>query len=71
MACQQATLDRANVEAWGLYHRLHSRFAVDFSLTTDLFRALVDGWSADDVADVIERLTVMYDVLEPPAPRTE
>ncbi len=71
VACQQATLDAANVEAWGLYHRMGNRFAVDFHLTADLFRGLVAGWPAEDVVDVLERLSVMYDTLSPPAPPSD
>jgi hypothetical protein len=66
VAQQQATLDTANVEAWGVYQRMQSRFAVDFHLTADLFRAIVAGWPPEDVADVMERLSVMHDVFSPP-----
>jgi hypothetical protein len=65
-----ATLDAENRDAWRIYGQLCSRFAVDFGVAPDLLRALVDGWSPDDVVELMERLTVMYDVLSPaPQPK--
>ncbi len=54
-----------------MYQRLASRFAVDFGLVPDLLRHLVAGWSSADVADLLERLALMYDVFQPPPPRQE
>lgn len=71
MARQQASLDRANGEAWGLFGRLQNRFAVDYRLMPDLFRAHIAGWPAEDVVDVLERLTIIYDVLCPPKSEAE
>lgn len=67
VACQQATLDTANTEAWGLYRRLHNRFALDMHVMADLFRALVSGWPPEDIVDALERMDVMHGVFHPPS----
>jgi hypothetical protein len=71
VADAQATLDRENVEAWDLYGRVCTRFAVDFGVVPELLRQLVDGWRPEDVVDLMERFAVMYDVLNPPPPRQD
>jgi hypothetical protein len=64
----QATLDRDNEEAWSVYGRLGSRFLVDFGLIPDTLRRLVDGWPSAEVVDLMERLSVIHDVINPPPP---
>jgi hypothetical protein len=71
VAREQATLDDANVEAWGVYQQLNNRFAVDFGMVPDLFRAVVAGWAPEDVTALLERLDVMHAVLNPPPPPPE
>jgi hypothetical protein len=71
MAAAQATLDRANEEAWQLYGRVCSRFAVDFNVVPELLRHLVDGWPSEDVIELMERFAVMYDVFNPPTQRQD
>lgn len=66
MACQQQRLDTRNAEAWGLYHRVQNRFAYEVRVTPDLFRALVAGWPAEDVVEIVERCNVIHAVLQPP-----
>jgi hypothetical protein len=61
-----ATLDPPSAEAWEIYGRLGSRFAVDFGLVPDVLRRLVAEWSDDDVLDLVDRLAVMYDTFSPP-----
>ncbi len=65
-----ASLDPDNAEAWHLYGRVCTRFAVDFGMVPDVLRPLVAGWSPDAVADLFDRFAVMYDVLQPP-PKAE
>jgi hypothetical protein len=67
----QSTLDRENVEAWQLYGRVCTRFAVDVGLVGDVLRAHVEGWPAADVVDLMERFAVLYDVLSPPPKRMD
>jgi hypothetical protein len=71
VADAQDTLDRENQDAWQLYGRICTRFAVDMGVTADVLRAHVDGWPAADVVDLLERFAVMYDVLSPPPPRQD
>lgn len=69
MADAQALLDQDNLEAWHIYGRLAGRLVRECGLAPDLFRRLVEHWSTRDVLDLLERLTVMHDILQPP--RTE
>lgn len=71
MADAQATLDSDNREAWGIYGRLCNRFTVDLHVAPVVMASCVEGWSADAVIDLVDRLALMHDVLNPPPPRTD
>lgn len=59
-------LNAENAEAWEMFHRLASRFLVDAQLISTAFQQLMVGRDAADVLDVLERLEVIYDIVQPP-----
>ncbi len=66
LAEKQATLDADNREAWDVYSRLCRRFSYDFHASTLLLERLTEHWPGSDVIDLLDRLSLMYDVLNPP-----
>jgi len=67
----QETLDADNREAWHLYSRCRTRLVVESRLTAEVFRRLVEGWPTRDVLEVVDRMSVIHEVLNPPAPQQE
>lgn len=63
---QLEDLAAENVEAWVMFTRLSSRFLIDAHLIGDAFRHLTAGRDAEDILDILERLEVIYDILQPP-----
>jgi hypothetical protein len=64
LAEQWATLGEENVEAWCLFQRVCSRFAVETHVAPAILaRAIAD---ADDPDDLTTRLTMLYDIHFPP-----
>jgi hypothetical protein len=64
LAEQWATLSESNVEAWCLFQRVCSRFAVEtHAAPAILARAIED---ADDPDGLTTRLTMLYDIHYPP-----
>lgn len=55
-----------NARALQIYRRLCGRTTVDLGLAGWLFEALTDGWSTTDVVDLVERLEVIREILDPP-----
>lgn len=61
-----------NVSAWQLFQQISTRFVVDARLVGEAFRVLTNDWPTDAKADAFERLSVIYDVMNPrSAPPTE
>lgn len=66
---QISRLWRENIEAWRIHQLLNRRIVVDGRLTASVFERLTDGWLADDVRDLIERLDLIRETLERPVGR--
>lgn len=58
-------LDDANAEAWAVFHRVYTRFIVDWHLVTERLRLETAGWSPQAVLDLFDRLAIIYDELAP------
>lgn len=65
--CQ--TLDDANLDAWQTYHRCYTRFAMDWSLLPFRVQQETAGYEPDAVLDLLDRMALIYGVLQPPPPR--
>lgn len=63
---QEQALWAVNAEALRIYRRLCGRTTVDLGLAGWLLEALTDGWSPADVVDLVARLELIRDVLDPP-----
>ena len=63
-----AALDDDNRDAWALWMVLASRIAVDYGLGRTVFEKATEGMTLDDMADLLDRLAVLYDVLRPNTP---
>jgi hypothetical protein len=61
-------LDAENAEAWRIYRKMATRFVQDFALSAELFRIETEGWTVEDVTDLVTRLGIVYDELSPPRP---
>jgi len=55
-----------NEQAWRLFHRLGSRFVVDFGVGAEAFKRLTADVPDDEVPDLLQRLALIYDGLYPP-----
>jgi hypothetical protein len=66
MGCAVDRLDRANREAWGLYNRVASRFCHEWGLMAFRLTQETAGWDATDVVDLLDRLDLIFDALQPP-----
>ena len=55
-----------NVEAWSLYRRLCSRFTYDFHVVPVLLKKAVEERDTDESIELTERLSMIYDVVNPP-----
>lgn len=66
MAQELGALDRDNAEAWGLFHRVCGRFAHEAGLMGMRVNLETDGWPAQDVLDLLDRLEIIYHHLVPP-----
>lgn len=54
-----------NVVAWTFFHRLSSRLVRDTHLAGELLRSYTADWDPDAIADLIDRLALVHDVLVP------
>ncbi|MGE3521168.1 MAG: hypothetical protein AB7J63_19670, partial [Vicinamibacterales bacterium] len=63
------TLDADNARAWELAHLLWSRFLSDAHGVTPALLRLTTDLDDEAFADLLRRLTLMYDVLVPPPKR--
>lgn len=66
VARRLAEMDDDNREAWALYRACCNRFAVDLQAGAVLLDRLTQGMDADDFAETMDRLRVIYDTLQPP-----
>jgi hypothetical protein len=63
---RQADLWEENVDVWRLYHQLVTRFLVDGQLLPVALTRLTAAMDLDAFSDALDRLAVIYDVLQPP-----
>lgn len=61
-----ATLWPENIAAWRLFQQLRTRFVVDAGFVGGAFQMYTAEWSNDLRVDVLERLSVIYDLIIPP-----
>ena len=55
-----------NARAWDTYRQLATRFVVDAGLGSDAFQALTADLDAPDRLDLLARLALIYDEVQPP-----
>lgn len=58
--------DRENWEAWQLFHRVFTRCSVDTHVASVLVARLLNERETNDAFDLMERFTLLYDILQPP-----
>lgn len=58
-------LDEDNQRAWALYRSCCNRFTHDLGAGSVVLQRLTQDMTADEFADVTERLRVVYDILAP------
>lgn len=54
-----------NADAWQMFHQIATRFVVDAGLAGAVFRRLTDKADTETVEDLLERLSVIYDLVMP------
>jgi hypothetical protein len=59
-----------NADAWRMFHRVVTRFAVDMHAGAEIMRRLAVDIDADDFGDLVDRFSLIYDLLYPPAAPT-
>jgi hypothetical protein len=65
---QLAGLDEENAAAWRLYRQLSRRVLGDLEARGVALDRLTRGWSAARFDEVIDRLNIIHDTLQPPTP---
>jgi hypothetical protein len=55
-----------NADAWRVFHQVVSRFTVEFHLGGEALRRLTGELEADAFEALLERLSLIYDLLYPP-----
>lgn len=63
-------LDPENHRAWMQYRRLCNRFANDLQAGSVMLQRFTEDLDAEAFADHMDRLLVIYDVLQPPKAAT-
>jgi hypothetical protein len=63
----QAQLWPENLEAWAVFQRLARRLVVDTGIGSAVFSALMQD--REDVADMVDRLSEIYEIVLPPPER--
>lgn len=58
-------LEDDNAEAWSIFQKLARRFVVDAELVAMVYQRLTAHLEADDAADMLERMCVIYDLVMP------
>lgn len=64
------SLDTDNATAWALYQRLCNRFVNDIQAGSVVLDRLTADDDAESFGDKVERLNVIYAVLQPPKAQT-
>ena len=59
-------LDEPNTQAWELYRRCCNRFTSDLQAGGVVLGRLTQEMDADTFIDQMDRLQVIYDVIQPP-----
>jgi hypothetical protein len=58
-----------NAEAWRLFNQMATRFTADLHLGGEVFRRLTaEVVDAEDLGDLLDRLSLIYELLYPPPP---
>lgn len=65
MARAQAGLWPENVEAWILFQRVASRCVHDLQLASTLVQIELEGRERSEALDLLDRLTLCYDLVIP------
>lgn len=60
-------LQPENADAWGTFQRVSTRFLVDLHAGGLALDRLTADYSPDEFLDLVERLTVLYDIVAPVA----
>lgn len=69
LGCGLHDLDDANKEAWMLFQQMLSRLTMEHpGLAAAVLSRVIERYSADDALDLLQRLSIIYDVLIPVAP---
>jgi hypothetical protein len=55
-----------NAAAWALFNRIARRFVADLHAGGEALHRLTADLDAEDFADLLDRLTLIYDVVCPP-----
>jgi hypothetical protein len=66
LAAQQAALYRENVDAWHIFHTVGRRVVVQLGMGPEVFRQCVKDREPDEIVDLLDRLSLIHDVLDPP-----
>lgn len=60
-------LDEDNARAWKLWQRIAHRLVVDLHAGGQVLAWALADLSADEALVMVERLSILYDTLQPPA----
>lgn len=66
VAAARASVWPENLDAWHVFQRLAARVVVETHVGAEVFRRLTEERGPDDVDDLVERLSVIYEWLVPP-----
>lgn len=55
-----------NARAWLIWQRVGTRLGIDFGTAGWHLQRITEGWPADDIDDLMARLSLLYDTLHPP-----
>ena len=69
MAAHLAGLDSDNAKAWNLTHQMCTRFLSDSQAIGPVLVRLTSDLDEDEFADLLRRISLIYDVLVPPPQR--
>lgn len=58
-------LDEPNTQAWRLFHRLATRFAVDAQLVPEIWRFFTADLAEQDYDALFDRLSLIYEIVMP------
>ena len=70
LKCAQANLWPENAEAWAIFVSVARRFVADVHLGAYVLERQLADYTTDDALDILERLSLIYDLVSP-APAAE